>query len=550
VLVAFSGKVIDGSDEWTEANMNRFPESQTAERFDSDDWQVLVVAEKYQTGFDQPLLYAMYVDKVLTGLAAVQTLSRLNRPCDGKDGTFVLDFRNEADDIRAAFEPWYGKTVAPPSDPNLLYDTRHALDEYGVLWPDEVAAAVGYLLAPEGGDTHGRFHGALTPTIDRFWALEPDDQDRFRDALNRFLRTYSFLSQIVAFTDVKLERDFLFCKALAAFVKSGGGGGLDLGSEVELTHLRIEQTFAGSVSLDAADGEVSTVFSGTGKRHETPEEALSQIIERLNERFGTSFAPENRVIYDLVADKLAARPDVQQAAAVNTPENFKLLLDTEFVSGMVEQLASSEDMVVKFLDNPDMQEEVLAAYLPFIQGKAKVLNQEHCPIADLLGPDRESQHLEYKATLRTQAVGGEEFKPLTTASLKTVAAFLNSREGGTLLIGVSDDGTVHGLASDYASLHRDGKGDRDVFQLHLADVVTASMGAAAAANISTQMHSIDGQDLCRVHVRPSGFPVDAKVTIVRKDQHEKKTNFYVRVANGTRSLDESEKQKYIATRWP
>lgn len=120
-------------DSFTEAGCNGFPDSQTADHFDGDDFQLMVVAEKFQTGFDQPKLYAMYVDKTLTGLAAVQTLSRLNRTQPDKDGTFVLDFVNDAHDIAKAFEPWFGETVAPPSDPHLLYDTHHALDECGVL---------------------------------------------------------------------------------------------------------------------------------------------------------------------------------------------------------------------------------------------------------------------------------------------------------------------------------------------------------------------------------------------------------------------------------
>jgi type I restriction enzyme R subunit len=124
ILVAFSGTVDDEGIQYTESQMNAFPESQTPREFEQDEWRFLVVADKYQTGFDQPLLYAMYVDKVLTGLAAVQTLSRLNRRAEGKDGTFVLDFRNDADAIRAEFDTYYGETVAPPTDPNLLYDTR------------------------------------------------------------------------------------------------------------------------------------------------------------------------------------------------------------------------------------------------------------------------------------------------------------------------------------------------------------------------------------------------------------------------------------------
>src|SRR5439155_11082636 len=142
-LVAFSGTVVDDGIDYTEPGMNHFPESQTASRFkgeepyDPMDFQVLIVAEKFQTGFDAPLLHTMYVDRVLTGLAAVQTLSRLNRIHPDKIDTFVLDFRNEAEAIAKAFEPWYGKTVAIPTDPNVLWDTRHALDAFDALREEE-----------------------------------------------------------------------------------------------------------------------------------------------------------------------------------------------------------------------------------------------------------------------------------------------------------------------------------------------------------------------------------------------------------------------------
>ena len=551
ILVAFSGTVLPGTEDRTEANMNGFPESQTTARFADNDSHLLVVAEKYQTGFDQPLLYAMYVDKALTGLAAVQTLSRLNRTRDGKDGTFVLDFRNDADDIRASFAPWYTSTVAPPTDPNLLYDTWHALDPYGVLWPEEVERAVALLVARDTPGSHARVHAALTPAIDRFHDLHADQQDTFRDALNRFTRTYSFLSQVVSFTDVKLEADYLFCRALAVFIRPPADTGLDFGSDVELTHLRNEEISSGSIALDpGAHGEVSTIFSGTGPQHQPDSEPLSNIIALLNERFGTSWAPEDRVFYDVIADKLAGRADIQQAAAVNTAENFKIVLTKAFVDQVIAQMATSEDMALKLIDNNDMRDAVVAAYLPLIQGKARVAWQENCPISELLGPDRESGTLEYKASLRTKADSGQVYKPLETASLKTIAAFSNSRDGGTLLIGVADNGTVCGLASDYASLHLAGKDDRDLFQLHLMNIVTAAMGGAAAARMSVQFHTIDGAAVCRVHVQPSPVPVEADVTVSVKGQFIKKTAFYVRSGNSTRELSEAEKAKYVLGRWP
>ena len=144
VLVAFSGTVSDDGDEVTEAKLNRFPDTETAARFDTDAYRLLVVAEKFQTGFDQPKLYAMYVDKTLTGLAAVQTLSRLNRTHPDKDGTFVLDFVNDATQIAEAFEPTTARRSLP-SDPNLLYDTHRALHPFGIF-PHRGGASLRQLL--------------------------------------------------------------------------------------------------------------------------------------------------------------------------------------------------------------------------------------------------------------------------------------------------------------------------------------------------------------------------------------------------------------------
>jgi type I restriction enzyme, R subunit len=319
--------------------MNGFPESQTPREFEQDEWRFLVVADKYQTGFDQPLLYAMYVDKILTGLAAVQTLSRLNRRAEGKDCTFVLDFRNDAEEIRAAFEPYYGETVAPPTDPNLLYDTRHALDEYGVLRSDEIAKVAALLAADERRANHARIHAALAPAVDRFHTLEDEEQEAFRDALNRFVRTYSFLSQVVSFTDTGFERDYRFCRALSFFVKRDPGDTLDLGSEGELTHLQLEQTFEGSVSLEAERSVVVTIYDGVGRAHEPEASPLSRIIEKLNERFGLKLTEADRLHLDGIAQDLIEDETVQRQAAANSMGNFGVRFPQHFQSAVVERLA-------------------------------------------------------------------------------------------------------------------------------------------------------------------------------------------------------------------
>ena len=224
VLVAFSDEI----EGLTESKANGFSDTQTAEKFDTDDYRIMVVAEKFQTGFDQPKLAAMYVDKTLTGLAAVQTLSRLNRIHPDKTGTFVLDFVNDPDQIRDSFATYHGMTVAPPTDPNLMFDTRQALDEFHVLDAGEIERAVTLLL---GDGKHDQIHAALQPAVDRFFALEEEDQDAFRDALTRFVRTYAFAAQIVMFTNPGLERDYQYYRALASSHPPGARGS---GSRPEL----------------------------------------------------------------------------------------------------------------------------------------------------------------------------------------------------------------------------------------------------------------------------------------------------------------------------
>jgi type I restriction enzyme R subunit len=549
VLVAFSDAVtVNGDPPVTEAQCNGFPDSQTAERFDGDDYQIMVVAEKFQTGFDQPKLYAMYVDKTLTGLAAVQTLSRLNRTHPDKDGTFVLDFVNDAELIADEFEQYHGKTVAPPSDPNLLYDTRHALDEFGVLDAEEARTFAQLLLADRVD--HGRLHAAIGPAIDRFRALEDDEQERFRDVLSRFVRIYSFLSQIVTFGDPDLERDYLFGKALQAFVKADPGEAVDLSGAVELTHLRHEKQFEGSVALESDEGEAVTIYSGTGRGTEPEAEPLSVIIERLNAVHGTNWSDADRLVFDAALEDMVTREDVQVTAANNTAENFGVVFPEMFQQALIGRMDRNEKVVFRYLDDADLAADVVKVYATLAQARARVAYQEHCPIGELLSGGGEHAHLEYKSTLRTGADTGGVIRVLETACIKTVAAFANSRDGGTLLIGVRDDGDVHGLADDYASLRKPGKDDRDLFGLHLNQILVNAIGETATASVSMQIHTVDGQDLCRVHVPPSSFPVEATVKVDKAGQLVTKTAFYVRIGNGTREIsDPDEKQRYLASRW-
>ena len=363
-LVAFSGRVDDAGIEFTESSMNAFPESQTAVRFNQPEYGVLIVAEKFQTGYDQPLLHTMFVDKTLVGLAAVQTLSRLNRIHPEKMDTFVLDFRNDAEDITESFKPWYETTVAVPTDPNLLYDLADKLLALQVL-DDAEARAVAAIIADRTkkvGD-HGLVHALLAPAVERFKAKSLDEQLEVRDSLDQYVRAYSFLSQVVDFGDIALEALYLASRALTALLPIDGGGRLDLGSDVELTHLRLEKTSEGDIGPESGVGELSAIYSGQGKEAEEEKEHLSAIIEVLNERFGLKLGTADQLFFDQLEATWMGDSHLLDQARANPIENFRLVFNDVFIKSIVGRMDDNADIFKKILDEPAFQAAVMDHYL-------------------------------------------------------------------------------------------------------------------------------------------------------------------------------------------
>ncbi len=538
VLVAFSGEV----EGLTETKANGFRESQTADQFKTDEWQIMVVAEKFQTGFDQPKLAAMYVDKTLTGLAAVQTLSRLNRIHPDKSGTFVVDFVNDAEEIREAFAVYHGKTVAPPTDPNLLFDTRHELDGYHVLDTGEIERATVLLLSD---NTHAQIDSAMQPAVDRFRGLVEEDQDTFRDALGRFVRVYGFLSLVVPFRNPELERDYLFCRALAALIRDREAAhSINLGAEVELTHLRHDLTFDGSIALPGTEGEVTTFFPGTGPLTDPESERLSEIIARINERFGTDWTEEDKLVFRAAAHDLVTDVEIQNQAANNDEDTFRNhVFPDRYEKSLLLRRDRNSELIYSYLDRPELRDEVLDYFAADVQQLARVARQRTCPIGDLLGPDRESLYLEYKSTLRWDIKGQRKGGVTEDAAIKTIAGFANSQFGGTLLIGVADDGSVHGLEDDFAAFSKRGqRGDHDLWGQHLQNLIRSRLGDATMTLVNWEFHTVDGKQLARISIEPSNHPVQE-----RKDDQE---IFWHRTPTATIAIsDPKAKDQAIARRW-
>ncbi|MGH2654939.1 MAG: AlbA family DNA-binding domain-containing protein, partial [Actinomycetota bacterium] len=284
--------------------------------------------------------------------------------------------------------------------------------------------------------------------------------------------------------------------------------------------------------------------------YEDLREPLSELIHRLNERFGADLSEADRLHLEGIVADLAADPEMQERAAANTEENFRLEFDDWFRKAVASRLHLAEELTYRILDDKEFSKQLQDGLSPRAYERARVAYQKTCPIGELLAR-KEDKHLEFKSSLRWDRKAEEKSKLVEAATIKTVAAFLNSEFGGTLLIGVDDESAVVGLEADYATLRKAGKDDSDLFLLHLNQLVENAVGLAGATNVTTTIHQVDGHDLCRVHVEPSGHPVDADfVTVDDHGQFSKSQVFFVRLNNGTRAIrDERERERYIAQRW-
>jgi type I restriction enzyme R subunit len=369
-LVAFSGSVVDPDNPVdpddpekgvTESSMNGFGEAQLPKKFATDDYQVLVVAEKYQTGFDQPLLHTMYVDKRLDGVKAVQTLSRLNRTHPGKIDTFVLDFVNNAEDIQQAFEPYFERTWAQPTDPNILSNLKTRILDAAIIDLDEMNAVVTALLANDA-TTNEVLYAQTDLAVGRFLALDDEgDRDDFRTALRDYVRLYAFLAHVVPFNSVDMERLYLFGKILQTRLpRTEDDETPDLSDAAVLTHLRMEQGDLVDASLTSVTDEDSETTGhkgeGRGKQNDQPIEKLSSIIEVLNERFGLNLTEADQLFFEQIETEVASNERAQAVATNNDIDQFMTVFDDLLEGVIIDRHTANDALLTAFLDKPDFRD--------------------------------------------------------------------------------------------------------------------------------------------------------------------------------------------------
>jgi type I restriction enzyme R subunit len=372
-LVAFSGTVVDDKVAdltYTEEGMNHcIRQKELPERFATQEYQVLLVAEKYQTGFDQPLLHTMYVDKRLAGIQAVQTLSRLNRIHPLKEDTFVLDFVNDREEIREAFKTYYeGAEIGEEVDPSRLYQIKGELDATGVYLPEEVTRFSEVYFKPKQKQSvldHQAMNAALDPAVSRFTVRQRDDEaeaEDWRGKLQAFRNLYGFLSQVIPYQDSDLERLYVFLRHLAAKLpRRQTGTAYQFDDDVRLEYYRLQKISEGSISL--RDGSAQRLDGPTevGSGIARPESmVLSQLIDVVNERFGTDFNQADQLFFDQIVQAAMADEGLRQAAAVNPSDKFALVFKHLLETLFVERMDQNEEIFVRYMNDAPFQKVVTA----------------------------------------------------------------------------------------------------------------------------------------------------------------------------------------------
>ena len=355
ILVAFSGVVPDGGTDYTEEMINKrkdgttIKEKQLPAEFASDDFNMLIVAEKYQTGFDEPLLHTMFVDKPLQGVKAVQTLSRLNRIYPGKEDTFILDFVNSKEDIEEAFKPYYEATILDEEiNVNLIYDTQIHLRKMMVYTDEDIEKFV-EIYYKEGEQTAtdlGKMASILKPVVDRYTGLEEDDRYEFKKMLNNFTRWYSYIIQIVRMYDKELHKEYVFASYLQKLLPKAIEENVDLEGKLKLEFYKLEETFKGKITLDPTeeDETLKNPKNVNVDDRKEEDELLEVIIERINERFKGIFTETDRVIVETLYAKAVKKDNKLGEYAKNNdakvfeesifPEIFKRIAQESYMESI------------------------------------------------------------------------------------------------------------------------------------------------------------------------------------------------------------------------
>ena len=358
-LVAFTGVVKHDEQEYTENSMNDLQQKTTIENaYASDEYKILIVANKFQTGFDQPLLHTMYVDKILNGITAVQTLSRANRISPGKHDTLILDFANKPEVIQKSFQPYYEVTfLSEATDPHKLYDLQDKLLSHQIFDETDVT---NFVKSRQKGAPQPQLHAILNPLVEVFRQKTRDEQVDFKKTLNRYQNIYGFLSQLIPFSDINLEKLYIFNKFLLKKLPTLNNPlPFTVLQDVDIDSYKLVNKGQKEIKL-IANGELKPISAQVGSIIEETKQKLSKIIKDLNDAFGTDFNEDDRVFLGRIKDNLLENKNLQNKLENNSKENVKIVFEKFFSEEMTKLLNSNMKFYKKLVDNEKLRDTLKA----------------------------------------------------------------------------------------------------------------------------------------------------------------------------------------------
>ena len=382
ILVAFSGSVVDDNypDGVSEPQLTGYGEKELPRIFNKDEYKILIVADKYQTGFDQPMLHTMYVDKKLSGVKAVQTLSRLNRVAPGKEDTFVLDFVNDRDTIFQSFQPYYEKTiVVEEPEPNHLYDLKAKLDEKQIYWQNEIDLFSNIYFKQStkmNAKDQAKLYAFIDPAVARYNALETEDEkEEFKKSLRTWTNLYAFMAQIMPFKEPEFEKFYAYAKLLQTKLpKRILSEQLHFDDEVVMEYYRLQKIKEGSIDLiKNEDGELDGLSEAGIKRAKEEKAPLSEIIELLNDRFGTEFEEADRLFFNQIEEELIKDETLQTQAKVNKLDTFKFAFEDKFLNKLIDRMDQNQDIFEKILENKSFGDLVKQLMMKSVYAKLNAI---------------------------------------------------------------------------------------------------------------------------------------------------------------------------------
>lgn len=378
VLVAFSGTVKFDDEpniEYTEASMNIGADGKPIntdkkfrKEFRSDRYNILVVANKYQTGFDEPLLHSMYVDKRLKGVNAVQTLSRLNRTAAYKTDTFVLDFENKADDIKSSFQPFYeGIALVGDTDYNKVYDLRARLKEFMLYNSDDVDK-FNKLMESQSGKKQdntgvGKLTSLLKPVVDRYNDLDENERYKFRDYVRKFNKNYSYITQLIRIHDEELFKEYQFTSHLIMLLPKNKKEFINIDDKIKLEYAQLKESFTGQIKLDKQSVDVKPSGAGEAKKPDKKKDTLESIVDKVNEKYSGNFTDGDRVIIEGIFNMFMNDEEVakfKKLAKTNNPEMFvNSLFPDKFQEIVTRCYLENNESFKKLFNDPEFYKNVM-----------------------------------------------------------------------------------------------------------------------------------------------------------------------------------------------